>query len=123
MLLNYLNNNTLYLFQTNTKSELLKSYELKGNPTEKGSKYYFKLDVLKNDGTLDKAINRVGLGGLFFEHMSMFQTPENKKYIGNGLKIWGYFFMVEPYENFKNKVTSLIKLDIDNNIPEDYLIK
>lgn len=123
LLSTYLNNNILYIFQTSKKDEPLKSYKLVGNPRKIRTKYYFKLEISKADGSIDKTIDKIGVGGSFFEHMIIFQTPEGKKAVGKGIQIWGFFVMVEPYENLKDKVTALIKQDIENAIPEDILAK
>ncbi len=123
LLSNYLHNNTLYVFQTFKKKKLQKTYELKGSPKKVRTKYYFNLHVLKENGETDKEIDKVGVGGSFFEHMFLFQTKEGKEFIGKGIKLWGYFVMIEPYDNLKNKITELIKKDIQNTIPDEILVK
>lgn len=123
LLSSYLHTNTLYIFQTSKKNEPLKSYKLIGNPRKIRTMYYFNLEISKADGSLDKTIDKTGIGGSFFEHMIFFQTPEGKKAIGKGVQIWGFFVMVEPYENLKNKVTALIIQDIENAISEDIIAK
>lgn len=120
---NYLHNNTLYIFQTFKKNKLQKSYELKGNPREIRTKYYFNLDVRDATGKIDKEIDQVGVGGSFFEHMFIFQTPQGKEVIGKGIKMWGFFVMIEPYDTLKSKITELISKDIQNAIPDDILVK
>lgn len=123
LLSNYLHNNTLYIFQTFKKNKLQKSYELKGNPKEIRTKYYFNLDVRDATGKIDKEIDQVGVGGSFFEHMFIFQTPQGKDVIGKGIKMWGFFVMIEPYDTLKSKITELISKDIQNAIPDDILVK
>lgn len=123
LLSNYLHNNTLYVFQTYRKKELQKSYELKGNPKKIRTKYYFNLDVLQADGTPDKAIDKIGIGGSFFEHMFIFQSPQGKEVIGKGIKMWGYFVMINSYDNIKTKISELINMDAENAIPVDILVK
>jgi len=123
LLSDYLHNNTLYVFQTIRKKKLQKSYELKGNPKKIRTKYYFNLDIIEADGTLDKAIDKVNIGGSFFEHMFIFQTAQGKEVIGKGIKMWGYFVMIEPYDNLKSKITKLIKNDLENAIPDEILVK
>ncbi len=123
LLSNYLHNNTLYVFQTIRKKKIQKSYELKGNPKKIRTKYYFNLDILKADGSIDKEIDKVNLGGSFFEHMFIFQTERGKEVIGKGIKMWGYFVMIEPYNNIKSKLSGLIKKDIENSIPNEILVK
>ena len=123
LLSDYLHNNTLYIFQTIKKKKLQKSYELKGNPKKTRTKYYFKLDIIEADGTITKAIDKVNIGGSFFEHMFIFQTTQGKKVIGKGINLWGYFVMIEPYSNIKTKITELIKKDLENTIPDEILVK
>jgi len=123
ILSDYLHNNTLYLFQTYQKKQLLKSYKLKGNPEKKKTKYFFKLEILNAENKLDKVINKVNIGGSFFEHMMIFQTPQGKEVVGKGIKMWGYFVMIHPYKNIKISMSELIKMDLDNSVPDDILLK
>jgi hypothetical protein len=123
LLSNYLHNNTLYIFQTIEKKKLQKSYELKGNPKKIRTKYYFNLDILKANGSIDKEIDKLSIGSSFFEHMFIFQTEQGKEVIGKGIKMWGYFVMIEPYNNIKSNITELIKKDLDNAIPDKILVK
>ena len=123
LLSKYLHNNTLYIFQTFKKKELQKRYELIGNPKKIRTKYYFNLDILEGNGNIDKEIDKISVGGSFFEHMLLFQTKQGKEFIGKGIKMWGYFVMIEPYDNLKNKITELIKKDLQNAIPDELLVK
>lgn len=123
LLSNYLQNNTLYIFQTLKKKKLYKSYELKGNPNKIRTKYYFNLDILEANGKIEKEIDKINIGGSFFEHMFIFQTKQGKEAIGKGIKMWGYFVMIEPYDNLKSKITELIKKDMQNAILDDILVK
>jgi hypothetical protein len=123
LLSNYLHNNSLYIFQTIKKKKLQKSYELKGNPKKLRTKYYFNLDILNANGSIDKEIDKISIGGSFFEHMFIFQTEQGKDVIGKGIKMWGFFVMIEPYDNIKAKITELIKMDMDNAIPDEILVK
>lgn len=123
LLSNYLHNNTLYIFQTFKKNKLQKSYELKGNQKKIRTKYYFNLDILESNGQIDKEIDKVSIGGSFFEHMFIFQTAQGKEAVGKGIKMWGYFVMIESYDNIKSKITELINKDIQNAIPVDILVQ
>jgi len=127
----YLHNNVLYIFQTNSNG-VTKSYLLKGNVKKVRTKYYFKLevvnaDVLKlptlNDNIVEKTIDKVNLGGIFFENMSIFQNAEGKKAIGKAINIWGFFSFIESYLTVKNIVSDIIKKDINNEIPGELLAK
>jgi hypothetical protein len=122
LLSNYLHNNTLYIFQTFKKNKLQKSYELKGNPKKIRTKYYFNLDILEANGKTEKEIEKINIGGSFFEHMFIFQTGQGKEVIGKGIKMWGYFVMIEPYDNLKSKITELIKMDMQNAISDEILV-
>jgi hypothetical protein len=119
----YLHNNTLYIFQTFRKKELIKSYRLTGNPQKVKSRNYFNLDIYNNQDKLEKSIDKINVGGSFFEHMFFFQTTEGKKVIGKGIQMWGFFVMIQPYSPIKEKIAELIKMDISNSIPEDLIAK
>jgi len=121
LLSDYLLRNSLYIFQISKGNVLYKSYELLGNPQKINERTYFKLNVLKSDGTLENNIDSVNLGGEFFEHMALFQSERGKQAVGNGVQIWGYFVKVEPFKTFKNRIIDLIKMDLSNTIPDDML--
>lgn len=123
LLSKYLHNNSLYVFQTIKNKKLLKTYKLKGNPKKIRTKYYFNLEILKANGSTDKEIDKLSIGGSFFEHMFIFQTEQGEEVIGKGIKMWGFFVMIEPYDNLKSKITELIKMDLDNDIPDEILVK
>ena len=119
----YLHHNTLYVFQTSNKSGVQKNYELKGNPQKVRTKFYFDLAVSSPTGAIEKTTNKVNTGGSFFEHMAIFQTPQAKEVIGKGVQIWGNFVLVEPYAKLKAVVSELIKMDIENTLPADWLAR
>ncbi|HYV91491.1 MAG TPA: hypothetical protein VE978_06900 [Chitinophagales bacterium] len=128
----YLHSNVLYIFQTINKQGLSKSYLLTGNPKKVRTKYYFKIDIVNtdvfelsklNDSTIEKTIDKINIGGAFFENMFIFQTAEGKKVIGQGINIWGYITMIEPYSNVKSTVSDIIKKDMNNEIPDEILAK
>ena len=128
----YLHNNVLYIFQTTNKNGLTKSYLLKGDLKKIRTKYYFKLEIVNadafklsvlNDNIVEKTIDKINLGGSFFENMSIFQNSEGKKVVGKAINIWGFFAFIEPYLTVKNTVSDLIKKDINNEIPDELLAK
>jgi len=123
LLSTYLHENTLYIFQTSRKQKTLKNYQLKGNPKKVRTRYYFNLEIVKPDGAIDKVVDNTSIGGSFFEHMSIFQNSQGKQLVGKGVQIWGYFSKIEPYKELKENISKLIKLDIDNAIPDDILYK
>lgn len=119
----YLHNNILYIFQTFRKKDLIKSYCLTGNPKKVKSRNYFNLDIYSNQDKLEKSIDNVNVGGSFFEHMFFFQSSEGKKVVGKGIQMWGFFVMIQPYSLTKENITELIKMDISNSIPNDFIAK
>ena len=119
----YLLENTLYIFQTLKKKELQKSYILAGNPKKLRTRNYFSLTILNADRKVDKVIDQLSIGGSFFEHMLLFQSSEGKAAVGKGVQIWGYFVLVEPYANLKDKIVDLIEKDLNNAIPDEILLK
>lgn len=123
LLSEYLHNNPLYVFQTTNKQKEVKSYWLIGNPSKVRTKNYFNLEIRNSDNSLEKTVDKINVGGSFFEHMMFFQTPQGSQSIGKGIQIWGYFTMVEPYEPIKSTLLQLIKMDIANSIPEEIIAK
>ncbi|WP_442587466.1 hypothetical protein ACSBL2_15585 [Pedobacter sp. AW31-3R] len=123
LLSDYLRHNSLYVFQSIRKNKVQKNYELLGNPKNLRGRSSFSLNVQTADGVLEKNIDKVNLSGEFFEHMVLFQSERGKQAIGKGIQIWGYFVKIEPYETFKNRITELIQMDIENSIPVDLLAK
>ena len=75
LLSEYLHNNTLYVFQTTNKKKVVKSYWLIGNPRKARTKNYFNLEIRAANNSTEKIIDKVSIGGSFFEHMMFFQTP------------------------------------------------
>lgn len=123
-LLSYtLHNDTLYVFQLMKKGSLEKSYALIGNPEKAKSYTYFNLHVLDANGRTEKNIDKVNVQGVFFEHMSIFQTEKGKEVIGKIIQIWGYYVPIEPYKKLKSAVVELIKMDLSNSISSDLLYK
>lgn len=123
LLTDYLHHNDLYIFQTAKKNVVVKSYVLKGDPKKVRTKYYFTVDVLRADGSIEKKIDKVNVSGSFFENMAFFQSKETKRMVGKGVQIWGYYVMVEPFSGVKNDMDYLIQMDRNNSIPENYLAK
>ncbi len=119
----YLHNNTLYVFQTFKKKKLIKSYKLTGNPQKVKSRNYFNLDIYNNQDKVEKSIDKLNVGGSFFEHMLLFQSTEGKKFIGKGIQMWGFIVMIQPYSPIKEKISELIKMDTSNSIPADLIAK
>ena len=94
LLSEYLHNNPLYIFQTTNKKKVVKSYWLIGNSRKVRTKNYFKLEIRDSDNSTEKIVDKINIGGSFFEHMMFFQTPQGRNSVGKGIQIWGYFTMV-----------------------------
>lgn len=123
-LLSYLlHNDTLYVFQLMKKGVLQKSYALIGNPEKAKMNTYFNLHVLAPNGEIEKNIDKVNVGGIFFEHMLLFQSEKGKQAIGKMVQIWGYFVPIEPYQKLKTSIVDLMKMDIGKTMPPDLLYK
>ncbi len=118
-----LHNDTLYVFQLIKKGDLKKSYALIGNPEKLRTRTYFNLHILAPNGETEKNIDKINVGGTFFEHMSLFQTERGKEVIGKMIQIWGYFSKIESYDQLKSSIVELVKMDLDNRIPADLLYK
>jgi len=123
LLTTYLHENALYIFQTSRKQEILKNFQLKGNPKKVKTRYYFSLDIVNQNGKIDKIVDIKNIGGSFFEHMSIFQNSRGKDLVGKGVQIWGYFSKIEPYKDIKDNVSEIIKMDIEDAIPKELIYK
>lgn len=123
LLSEYLHNNPLYVFETREKDKVAKSYWLVGNPRKTRERNYFNLEIRNPDNSIDKIVDQLNVGGSFFEHMFIFQTPQGKQSVGKGIQIWGYITMVNPYQPIKEAITKLIEKDLTNSIPEEVIAK
>lgn len=123
LLSEFLHNNPLYVFQTTNKKKIVRTYWLTGNPRKTRTKNYFNLEIRNSDNSLDKVIDKVNIGGSFFEHMVFFQSPQGKQSVGKGIQIWGFFTMVQPYSPIKSTIVDLIEQDISNSIPTEIIAK
>ena len=45
--------------------------------------------------------------------MSLFDDKENKKLVGNGIQLYGYFRRVQPYSEIKSSIIYIIKQQLD----------
>ena len=118
----YLHNNPLYLFiVSNSKTKDTTYLCIRGNPKKLNTKMFYKVDVIKgvpdsvfnpfNDYSdkIVKTIDNVNCSGTLFENMEMFDNPENKKYVGNGIQFLGYYRRVQPYSEIKISMTAIIE--------------
>ncbi len=60
-----------------------------------------------------KIIDEVNCGGSLFEHMALFEGADKKKFIGNGIQLFGYYRRVQPYIEIKNSMIVLISDELD----------
>jgi hypothetical protein len=118
----HLHNNLLYLFiVTNSKAKEITYLCIRGNPEKVNTKMFYKVEVIKgisdtafnpNNNYSDKiikVIDDVNCGGTLFENMQMFADSESKKYIGNGIQLFGYYRRVQPYSEIKNSMKTIIE--------------
>lgn len=107
---------------TDSKTKEITYLCIRGNPEKLNTKFFYKVEVIKGipnssfnpntDNYSDKIaeiIDHINCGGTLFESMSLFSDPEKKKYIGNGIQLFGYFRRVQPYSEIKASIESIIK--------------
>ena len=122
----YLHENPLYLFRlTNTKTKNIRYLCIRGNPEKEKTKMFYKVEVIKNmsvdfnptdnnySDKIVQVIDQVNCGGTLFENMSLFDEKENKKLIGNGIQLYGYFRRVQPYSEIKTSIIYIIEQLLD----------
>ncbi len=122
----YLHENPLYLFRlTNTKTKDIRFLCIRGNPEKERTKMFYKVEVIKNVSTdfnpndnnysdkIIQVIDQVNCGGTLFENMSLFDDKENKKLVGNGIQLYGYFRRVQPYSEIKTSIIYIIEQLLD----------
>mgnify|MGYP000944926795 FL=1 len=113
----YLHENPLYLFRlTNNKTKEIRYLCVRGNPEKEKTKMFYKLEVIKNvsgdfnpndnnySDKIVQVIDQVNCGGTLFENMSLFDSEENKKLVGNGIQLFGYYRRVQPYSEIKTSI-------------------
>ncbi len=118
----YLHENPLYLFQlTNTRSKDIRYLCIRGNPEKVNTKMFYKVEVIENvpegfdpnnnnySDKIVQVIEQVNCGGTLFENMSLFDDKENKKLVGNGIQLFGYYRRVQPYSEIKTSVINIIE--------------
>ena len=119
----YLHNNPLYLFSlTDSKTKDITYLCIRGNPEKVNTKMFYKVEVIKgissasfNPNTdsysdkIVKVIDQVNCGGTLFENMSLFQGADKKKYVGNGVQLFGYYYRVQPYSEIRSSMKGIIE--------------
>ena len=122
----YLHENPLYLFRlTNTKTKDIRYLCIRGNPEKEKTKMFYKVEVIKNvpsdfnpndTNYADKivqVIDQINCGGTLFENMSLFDSEENKKLVGKGIQLFGYYRRVQPYSEIKTSINYIIEQLLD----------
>jgi hypothetical protein len=118
----YLHKNPLYLFRlTNTKTKDVRYLCIRGNPQKTNTKFFYKVEVIENapdnfnpsegdySNKIVRVVEGVNCGGTLFENMSVFDGEENKKFVGNGIMVFGYFRRVQPYAEIKSSIIDIIQ--------------
>lgn len=118
----YLHENPLYLFRlTNTKTKDISFLCIRGNPEKQKTKMFYKVELIKkvtenfnpNDNNYSdkivQVIDQVNCSGTLFENMSLFDDSENKKFVGSGIQLYGYFRRVQPYSEIKNSIIHILE--------------
>jgi hypothetical protein len=118
----YLHNNPLYLFKlVNGKSKKIRFLVIRGNPAKTKTKMFYKVEFVDNvladfspldnkyEDKVSQVIDAVNCGGTLFENMTLFDDDKNKKLVGNGIQLFGYFRRVQPYSEIKTSMTSIIQ--------------
>lgn len=125
--LEYLHHSPIYLFSVRDRSGVeLKQFCVRGNPQVEGTAAFYKVVVipgnipracepnLPEDARLaDKTLGTKGVRGSLFESMAMFQKPEMKRYVGNGVKAFGFYDRVTPYAEVKSAMVDVIRAEME----------
>jgi hypothetical protein len=122
----YLHENPLYLFRlTNIKTKDIRYLCIRGNPEKEKTKMFYKVEVVKNvpvnfnpndnkySDKIVQVIDQVNCGGTLFENMSLFDSEENKKFVGNGIQLFGYYRRVQPYSEIKTSINYILEQLLD----------
>ncbi|HEY2847996.1 MAG TPA: hypothetical protein VGI80_09275 [Pyrinomonadaceae bacterium] len=82
---------------------------------------FYKVEVVRNpmadfdpnngdySDKIVQVIDEVNCGGTLFESMTMFDAPEKKKLVGNGVQLFGYYRRVQPYAEIRKSIISIIQ--------------
>ena len=114
---------TIYQFTAKDKQgNIKKHFCMRGNPNIRNSARFYVVDIISGkapvtfdpnrDSTsqwVERTVSSFSVGDVLFEHMSLFQDPSNKQYVGNGVKFFGKYFRVTPYEEVQKAMTLIMK--------------
>ena len=124
--LEYLHRSPIYLFSARDAAGAeLKQFCVRGNPEVQGTAAFYKAVVIAGDtkGACDpnvpentrvaeKTVGVRGARGSLFEHMAVFQRPEMKQFVGNGVLMFGKYDRVTPYAEVKGAMVELIRAEL-----------
>jgi hypothetical protein len=122
----YLHRSPIYLFSARDHAGAeLKQFCVRGNPQTQGTAAFYKVVVIAGDtkGACDpntpenarlaeKTQAVQGARGSLFEHMAIFQRPEMKQFIGNGVLMFGKYDRVTPYAEVKRAMLDVIRAEL-----------
>lgn len=124
--LDYLHRSPIYLFSARDGAGVeLKQFCVRGDPQMQGTAAFYKVaviagstkggcdpDVPENARLEEKTQAVKGARGSLFEHMAVFQRPEMKQFIGNGVLMFGKVDRVTPYAEVKSAMVDLLRAEL-----------
>ena len=124
--IDYLHRSPIYLFSVrNASGVALKQFCIRGDPTVQRTASFCKVVVMPGSAAdscdpkvaedpriAEKTIPTKGARGTMFESMAIFQKPENKKYVGNGVMLYTKYGRVTPYSEVKDAMVKIIQAEI-----------
>ncbi len=122
----YLHRSPIYLFSARDRAGVeLKQFCVRGNPEARGTAAFYKVVVIagntrgacdpnipENARLAEKTEAAPGARGSLFEHMAVFQRPEMKQFIGNGVLMFGKYDRVTPYAEVKSAMLGVIRAEL-----------
>jgi hypothetical protein len=125
--LEYLHHSPIYLFSARDGSgDEVKQFCVRGDPQVHGTSAFYKVVVIpgktpracdptlpENAGVAEKTQTVRGARGTLFEHMGVFQRPEMKRFVGNGVEMFGKYDRVTPYAEVKGAMVDLIRAELE----------
>jgi hypothetical protein len=124
--IDYLHHSPIYLFSVrNASGAALKQFCIRGDPSVQRTASFYKVVILPGSAAdacdpnvaedpriAEKTVPARGARGTMFESMATFQKPENKKYVGNGVMLFGKYDRVTPYSEVKDAMVKIIQAEI-----------
>jgi len=122
----YLHHSPIYLFSVrNASGAALKQFCIRGDPNVQRTARFYKVVIMPGTAAdacdpnvpedpriAEKTVPARGARGSMFESMASFQKPENKKYVGNGVMLFGKYDRVTPYSEVKSAMVEIIQAEI-----------